>query len=804
LRTLPFRWMALILLTCAQLAWAPARAQTTGPAFSTTTATAGVSNGTLYVFLPFTNSGDDLATDVIVTSATLAGHVPGGSVLPSEEGDLSPSQSSELEFHFDAASFVAGQRYLLTLRGTYQYGAANLAFTLNRFVTVQQFDADDLAVLQQFEAINAVSAVSDALPGVDLDQDDQAILAFMQTRPEFVDSGINDTTVWGEFSDGQVFAVVNGDLPFPADGSLPFLSSSAASTGAAQLTSASGRTTKLTSAIKPSGLSPQLAPGDFPPIPFPNTDSALPKSSIVRTLSGFDMVKPLGTLVGQLVKPFGYAPTNGPATLAVLRTIGQTEGVVVLTTHGGFIKKAPGYWVTSSDPLDPQRSKTDPDMKPDPQTHAQPKIAYMHVVVGVGKKGKIWRNRYAIGQAFINEYWQGFDPSSLVFINACQSLVDADFQQAVLNSGVGLLAGWTGKVNGLVSVGAGLLMFDRFLGADSFCPEDGAPTCTIGAAQPPVYAQRAFDYQSVAWDLMHHSITIPSPGEDCDGLTTCPLSVPGRLLQFVENLDHTFWQLAPEIDSVITEEQKSGPSTLQLIGWFGPAAGRISVSGQTLSCDWDFVSPSCSIPNSGPGASGQVRAVVNGHPSAVHALTQWQGDFNLTISGPDSVMASEVLHADFRNDIQSTRTFIHLPPGEPNEFTGSEIVLSSMGAAQCSGSTGSNQTSAQIVFSGGGTGAVDGLSTVHSSSSMSISLLLTDSVCIETFVESGVPPASDPYTPPGTPSLDNSGGVPLVMNGQGTIAAGSAATAAFGTHTTVNWNAISPVSGSAPDPTTPR
>lgn len=107
----------------------------TGPAISTLTPLAGASNGKLSISLPIENSGSGAAGGIQVTSATLGIAALLAPSLPFAVGDLAPSASYTLMLSFDASRLTSGNKYLLTLRGTYTNGSATLGFSINRFIT---------------------------------------------------------------------------------------------------------------------------------------------------------------------------------------------------------------------------------------------------------------------------------------------------------------------------------------------------------------------------------------------------------------------------------------------------------------------------------------------------------------------------------------------------------------------------------------------------------------------------------------------------------------------------------------------
>jgi hypothetical protein len=803
----------------ALAASASAVAQSSGPQFSSNAPTAGIANGTLYVFIPIVNNGGTLASLLQIQSASLGGTAALTPVMPVLKGTMAPAAVTELELRFDAAHFLLGSRYLLTVRGTYQVGTSTYGFTVNRFLTVQDFTAAELLVLAHFESADAIEAELQSLPGIDFDKDNQTLLAFIRSRPEFSASGINGRAVWARFSDGKLILVTNGDRPNPLGGA-----SGSGSTRASPALGASA----MRELTPPQVAGPKMAPAQTASDPAPPT--GLPVSLAAIFFTALDSpdwgVVDLINDIYPWLDDAGYS--SGPyilASVSNLKSIGG-QGVVFLNSHGGWaggVAGQPnvfGIWTTT--PRDFGLDLTDPDLQI-PEGGTFPPLVWMNGLKEVitdpvtNKKTKITEWHYAITPQFVTTYWKeengGFDPSSFVFIDACDSdnpkyavAGGGNFKEAVFNAGAGVYAGWTGQVLVSVAEGATKLVFDRLLGADKFCYENGVPACETGPApgadaDPPVYAQRPFDYASVQYDLTQHT---------WHGI---PLSAPaGVALNFTPNpMGSTFGLLAPSIANMV-ESTGTSSDTLLILGNFGNAPGTVQLAGSDLSCSWGSYAITCTLP---PAGGGPVIVSVNDHKSNPAALTLWQAPWNFSANGPGSIFESIVFNLQFRNDIRKYRRVIHKDPIEPQ--AGPFRLLS--------GSTGTFSCSGQAVYRGEtfswvGSGSISPLparsnvliGAVRLVDSRDMNIILDGS---ETFCTGTIAGVSGPVGI-GFPSLFAPllSAFPVLLDKDANILAspgtGVTTTTAgwyFPPGTAqgiVRWNKIAPAADTGPDPHSPR
>lgn len=91
----------------------------------------------IYVSMPLSNVGGAAAPSVFVTGLTLgAAQRLSPLNFPMFVGDLAIGNDGAVNARFNAAGLSAGQKVLLTVRGTYGPSSSRTAFAVNRFVTV--------------------------------------------------------------------------------------------------------------------------------------------------------------------------------------------------------------------------------------------------------------------------------------------------------------------------------------------------------------------------------------------------------------------------------------------------------------------------------------------------------------------------------------------------------------------------------------------------------------------------------------------------------------------------------------------
>ena len=159
-----------LLATVAAASVTRAWGQTGVPAFSTLTPTSGASGGAFFIYVPLANTGTGTATSVLVQSIILGTTPLTSPALPVSVGTLAPGASYPLNLSFNDATLVAGKNYLLTIRGTYQFGGTTLGFAVNRIVkfgqpSIFQTPANPLTVAPTLDTAHAAKQLIVAANG---------------------------------------------------------------------------------------------------------------------------------------------------------------------------------------------------------------------------------------------------------------------------------------------------------------------------------------------------------------------------------------------------------------------------------------------------------------------------------------------------------------------------------------------------------------------------------------------------------------------------------------------------------------
>lgn len=127
------RKLLLPMLAIALVAQLPSNAQVSSVQFVTLNPGLAQSGTTLMIALPIINSGTVDATNVTVTGATLRSATLATS-LPVTLGNIAANTNAVFQVSFNDGALLQNTSYLLTVRGTYNVGAATAGFTVNRFL----------------------------------------------------------------------------------------------------------------------------------------------------------------------------------------------------------------------------------------------------------------------------------------------------------------------------------------------------------------------------------------------------------------------------------------------------------------------------------------------------------------------------------------------------------------------------------------------------------------------------------------------------------------------------------------------
>jgi len=685
----------------------PSAAQTGSPVFSTQTPESGLVGGTFDILLPLVNTGTAPADAVTVTSVVFGKTLQANLVLPLLLGSLEQNGPHQLVLQFDASSFIVGGNYLLTLRGTYQSGSNTAGFAVNRFVRVSspsQRVEDDL---KRWIALDALRTEVTSLPHLDKVADAQAILSFLQSRPEFVDSGKypDSTSIWARFvADRRPIVIANQDF-IPLDDTSRAAFIRPHSPARARLDGTPHLQTVAARISKPARLAalPMLAQGGGG-----GAAANLPTSSFVHLLDAVTQLEPDHMVISNLsswLLAANFVPVVASPTVATLKTIGG-EGVFFFRSHGIFAPPGPAtnvpvFLLWTSDRADVANSVShdqDGDVLPDDSP----------LVLALAEQSDgVQEFHWAISSNFVTKYWQPFGNNSFIYIDACNSN-DPDFKQTIFNKKASVYAGWTQSTGDPFAGRTARFVFDRLLGADKFCPEtnpSASTGCAPGKAARPIFAQRPFGYSSVAsTEFGLHNVGVFSDvGSPHFGL----------LLTFTQNPGTSFSLLAPSISNMTVDETKGQGGQLTLNGIFGDdprqsTSGSVTVGGQDANIQsWNSNQIVVDLNLSGGGSAGDVVVTVRGHKSNIARLTEWRGNpFNYTISGNGSLQIQATFNIHFRADIRKFRPVIHNEPIEPTGVT--------LGAADSDGTYSASGSGPGVgeTFQWSGTGSLVGF-TLH-------------------------------------------------------------------------------------------
>ena len=303
----------------------------------------------------------------------------------------------------------------------------------------------------------------------------------------------------------------------------------------------------------------------------------IPLSIKARLLNGLGsgMEDPVPDIHAWLVDKQGYSdPIGADASVISLRSVGG-DGVFYISSHAqaDAADDLPFNIWTSTETngnCEPESTAVCPDpLLPNDIKDKRVGAYIADNQYDPAKDEYTAESHYGIKTEFVSKYWHDFGGNAFVYIDTCESdksdpSVEA-FKNALRALRASVYAGWTDAVGFDMAGSTTRLVFDRLVGANQFCPEDGQPTCAKVAAAPPTFAQRSFDYTQVAMDLPLHQL-----GED------------GETKLVFEPLTGSFGLLAPSISNMSVDETmvEAGRITINGAYWPESPAKRIGSSGR--------------------------------------------------------------------------------------------------------------------------------------------------------------------------------------------------------------------------------
>ncbi|MES2461636.1 MAG: hypothetical protein V4671_13715 [Armatimonadota bacterium] len=442
-------------------------------------------------------------------------------------------------------------------------------------------------------AVNAVTDFVNGLPAADFDVQQAAVLGYLQSRSDILQSGASPGGAWAIFSNGFGHVVALNRAPGVLD-ETEFVRSRAAGTGV-----------------------PKAGP------------------ALLMNAMGSGYPDEAARLLPALNEG-GYAPQTQSPTLNALRNIG-TPSFFFLSAHGieYTIDNVDYFLLSTATPVDATISEALGD-----EGRAR------FVFTGTFATGFLQSGRaingsfYGISQRWIARYWK-FAPSSLVWISACssQSAAAQVIVQACLGAGAGAVAGYTDIVTSRDSDRIQRFMIDRLAGANVLSPKEQTP-------------QRPFDYDALLASMTQqigNSFPVTNPA------TGTPFSGRFTSLKITKGADN-FGLMAPSIAYVLIDETTDklilkgsfGLETEGTVYVAGVEAPHESWAEDEIRCD---------LLRSGPGSAGDVQVVVRGHKSNIRRISRWtvEGKYHAQPDLSEPLQVDGGIKLVFRADVGEYR-----------------------------------------------------------------------------------------------------------------------------------------------------
>lgn len=447
----------------------------------------------------------------------------------------------------------------------------------------------------------AIAAESSATSTADRGDYAAHMLAYLQTRPEFSETGMDSSgNVGGLFTDGVPFIIF----------------------------SAAGQSETSPGRDEPAHAGRSLARDD---------------DQIFRVINAFT-VPSVATYLSNRGSDYTYGLDDTGARGASLSALRDTDAASALyiNAHGGLIHGH--YLFLSNDARDVvgERPLTAGATASQIALHDD----WVNHRLGLGldpdDEGTPRANTayYGVNSDFVTAHWT-LAPGAVVYAGACES-ADSVMANAVIGLGARAYFGWTDDLTPSVNADSARFVFDQLLGANIFEAESPKQRAFPAA---PVFQNMQSNHASLAHATL--ASTVSSTHQVLNSnLALTPPGATGILAPGIANMD---------VDETA--------HTLTLHGDFGddPGADRsATIGGTTVDVkSWAADLVVLSLPaQSGLGGAVQVKA--HGHKSNSVPLTAWQGAFHyktaLTAQDASGELDSTVDFAvEFHADIHSYR-----------------------------------------------------------------------------------------------------------------------------------------------------
>jgi hypothetical protein len=477
---------------------------------------------------------------------------------------------------------------------------------------------DTLRVL----ALQAVHQKVGTVINLPVDSFNQAMLAFVQGRPEFDSAGITPDAknVWARFTDGVLLFISNSfgqDLDTLPGDPLP------------------------DPASEPGWESSRLAGKSYERrIPNPAilaNPMDLPDLAEAKIISTLGTAHPSAGTTSRRLKSWltdaGYTIASSGGSVADFKSIGG-EGVLCYFGHGGHGPAADGtqiygIWTTNT-------AATVADIAPYKADFLAKRLCYFECPLSIDSLTlKVTSaERIGITSNFISTYWGQFAPNAIVAINACASDSLAAFRNAIQSKGGPAYFGWSVSVSCKGACYATEYLFDRLLGANKAYPRENPP-------------QRPFDVVSVFNKMVSLGIHIQPGGDSINTFTSTLRYHAGS---------SNFGILTPSIRFMSILEHQD---TLEMNGIFGHdpgPRGKVIIGGTELPIGaWEPGLIIAFIPNTGAGSVGPVTVEIDGRKSNTVNLTEWKGVMTYQHLEAGTLKGTIAINAHFRADVHSFR-----------------------------------------------------------------------------------------------------------------------------------------------------
>lgn len=455
--------------------------------------------------------------------------------------------------------------------------------------------------------LDSLLAVISQLPEVDRDVDNQTVLQYVRSRPEFAASGARASGVWGRFQDGRLWAFLNNleglDTTWP------------------------GAEAKLEA--MPSPRSAQIFSENLPQ----NNGARIMNS--LGSAFDYSGVGQLGftTLANDIRywhQQSGYTPVNTEPSVDGLKNV-YDDGVFYCSAHGDTVPDADGNMVYGMWTSTEKSPALDLVYKNDLDSGRLVYYTAAHTKGGIFSRD-IPATHYAITHKFVREY-MSFGPHSVVYINGCLS-ANAAFRDACIFKGADLYLGYSNYVEAFRAARIAHFYFDRAFGAGVEDP----------VLSPPQKGYQIYD----VWGFMYTN------GLD---YTNHPKYGRATLLQYPQLANVTM--LRPLIYAVVASSTE-----LRILGWFGenPGSGAATVKVGNTTVPIQSWAGATTIVCSPVQDGGDVVVSVRGRKSHPVPLTKFQGTFDYTVHGRETLTRHVLVSFEFLADVRTNRVRVDESP----------------------------------------------------------------------------------------------------------------------------------------------